>query len=85
MVRILGATLMMENIMLTKNDFFSMSPEDRIKFIQKYELLLPYQKTALLQCRKFMSPAEKREYKKVRDAASLKAENKTVEPEQLGG
>ena len=84
MVRIPGATIMMQNIRKTQVDFVSMSAEDRLKFIERYEYLQPYQKTALLQCRKFMSPAEKRAYKQVRDAASQKQEKGGNQPPEMG-
>lgn len=74
MVRLTGAELMMQNIRNTQNAYLKMSVEDRIKFIESYKVLYPYQKTALLQLRKFMSPAEKRALKKMTDLAKQSSE-----------
>lgn len=65
-----GAQVMIENIRKTQNEFFAMSGEDRLKYLDRYELLQPYQKTALLQCRKYMSAAEKRKFKQVSEKAA---------------
>ena len=58
-----GAQIMMENIRKTQNEFLIMNGEQRLAYLDRYEFLQPYQKTALLQCRKYMSAAEKRKFK----------------------
>lgn len=65
-----GAQIMMENIRKTQNEFLNMNGEQRLAFLDKYEVLQPYQKTALLQCRKFMSAAEKKKFKQMMEKAA---------------
>ena len=42
-----GAQLMMENIRKTQGEFLIMTGEQRLAFLDKYDRLQPYQKTAL--------------------------------------
>ena len=76
-----GAELMMENIRRTQNEFFLMSEEERLKFLDRYEYLQPYQKTALLQCRKFMSTAERRKLKQMSERAAGSTKTNEDEPQ----
>lgn len=72
-----GATILIENIRATQNQFLNMTSEERIAFIERYEKLQPFQTTALMQCKKFMTPAEKKTYK----AAVQKAAEKNSGPQ----
>ena len=57
------AEILVEGIKETQNRFLNMTSEERIAFIERYEILQPFQTTALMQCKKFMTPAEKKIYK----------------------
>ena len=57
------AEIMNCNIRNAITTFLNMTTEERINYINRYQCLLPYEKTALLQCKKFMTPVEKRTYK----------------------
>ena len=81
MVKLNGAQLMMENIRRTQNEFLNMSGEQRLKFLDRYEYLQPYQKTALLQCRKYMSAAEKRKFKQMSERAATSIKTSEDEPQ----
>lgn len=74
------AELMIENIKRTQGIFLLMSSEERLKFLDRYSSLQPYQKTALLQCRKYMSAVEKRKFKQMieKSASSI---NSNDEPQ----
>ena len=80
MARSRGASFMIESIRRTVNAFYCMNSEERIKFINKYNLLMPYEKTALLQCKKFMNTAEKRAYKAVQEKLKSVAQNEPPQP-----
>ena len=81
MVKLNGAQLMMENIRKTQNEFLNMNGEQRLKFLDRYEYLQPYQKTALLQCRKFMSSAEKKKFKQMMEKSAGSAKLNEDEPQ----
>ena len=76
-----GALLMMENIRKTQGEFILMTPEQRLAFLDKYDRLQPYQKTALLQCRKYMSAAEKKKFKQMREIAAASVKSNEDEPQ----
>ena len=57
------AEIMNCNIRNAIATFFNMTTEERVDYINRYQCLLPYEKTALLQCKKFMTAAEKKAYK----------------------
>jgi hypothetical protein len=80
MARSRGAKFMLDNINRVIVTFLNMSSEDRIKFINRYSLLLPYERTALLQCKKFMNTAERKALKTVQE--KLKTNNNENEPPQ---
>lgn len=63
MAKISGAVILKNKIQETVNKFINLSLEERIKFIEKYRFLQPYEVTALLECKKFMSRAEKKALK----------------------
>lgn len=71
---------MMESINQTILTFLNMKSEDRIAFIERYEFLLPYQTTALLQCKKYMNSDEKKALKKAQE--KLKAKRAEEQPPQ---
>ena len=76
-----GAQQMIDNIQKTKCEFLILSSEERLKFLDKYDLLMPYQKTALIQCRKYMSYTEKTKFKQVIEkSAKLKLTNDEPQP-----
>ena len=76
-----GAQIIMENIRKTQNEFLNMNGEQRLAFLDRYEFLQPYQKTALLQCRKFMSAAEKKKFKQMMEKAVGSARLNEDEPQ----
>ena len=73
MVRKTGASLMIERIKSSIIQFVNMNSEQRIEYIRRYKYLQPYQTTALLQCKRYMTTAERKELKKVQ--AELKSES----------
>lgn len=60
-----GADRLSKNILNFKNNFLIMSSAERLMIIEKYSFMQPYQKVALLQCKKYMSKAEKIKFKQV--------------------
>jgi hypothetical protein len=76
-----GAQIMMENIRKTQNEFLIMNGEQRLAYLDRYEFLQPYQKTALLQCKKYMSAAEKRKFKQVTERAAGFNQSNDSEPQ----
>lgn len=76
-----GALIMIENIRQVQTMFLNSSSEQRINYINNFERLLPYERTALMQCKKFMTPEEKRVYFDVVKKISER-QNKTSEPPQ---
>ena len=63
MPKISRGQAMADAIFKIKSEFVSMSEDDRIRFIENYGLLNNYQRVALIQLKKFMTPKEKRVYK----------------------
>ena len=57
------------NIRNAINTFIQMTPEEKIDYIKRYPCMMPYEKTALLQCTKYMTTAEKRAYKQAVESA----------------
>ena len=76
-----GAQLMMENIRKTQGEFLIMTGEQRLAFLDKYDRLQPYQKTALLQCRKYMSAAEKKKIKQMMEKSAVTTKSNEEEPQ----
>lgn len=83
MVKKTGAALMMERIRTAQMQFLSMSSEDRIKFISGYEFLQPYQVTALYQCKRYMSPQEKRALKQAIEKIKAKNSDDQTPPQPM--
>lgn len=63
------AEIMNCNIRNAIATFFNMTSEERVDYINRYQCLLPYEKTALLQCKKYMTAAEKKVYKQATTSA----------------
>ena len=63
------AEIMNCNIRNAITTFLNMTTEERIDYINRYPCLLPYEKTALLQCKKYMTSAEKKAYKQATTSA----------------
>ena len=63
------AEIMNCNIRNAITTFLNMTTEERVDYINIYQCLLPYEKTALLQCKKFMTTAEKKAYKQATNSA----------------
>ena len=63
------AEIMNCNIRNAIGTFFKMTTEERQEYIGRYNCLLPYEKTALLQCKKYMTSAEKKAYKQAIESA----------------
>ena len=70
---------MFEKIRQTQIYFINMSSSERIRFINRYENLMPYQITGLFQCKKIMTPAEKKALKTVVENSKVKNENSADE------
>ena len=64
-----GGQRMQMNIRIAMNDFLNMTSEKRIEYINKYHCLLPYEQVALLQCRKYMTRAERKAYKEIKGSS----------------
>ena len=64
-----GGQRMQMNIRIAMNDFLNMTSEKRIEYINKYHCLMPYEQVALLQCRKYMTTAERKAYKQIKTSA----------------
>ncbi len=81
MVKQTGAARMIESIRATQNQFLNMTSNERIEFINRYEILQPYQTTALIQCKKFMTTAERKALKQVQE--KIKAKQEAQNPPQM--
>ena len=71
MKRIKGARLIQQLIAESMIAFLEMSSDERVEMIKGFYHLLPYQQTAIIQCKKRMTVLEK------------KILNETVEHEKL--
>lgn len=60
-----GADRLRQNILDYKNNFLMKTSAERLALIERYPLMQPYQKVALLQCKKYMSDEEKRKFRQV--------------------
>lgn len=61
--------------------FVNCSSQQRITYINNYEHLLPYEKVALIQAKKYMTTEEKKAYKEVQLKYKQKSENsQEIEP-----
>lgn len=69
-----GADKLSLDIINYKNNFLIKTSTERLEIIERYPLMQPYQKVALLQCKKYMSDVEKRKFRQV----SKKAEEKDI-------
>ena len=83
MVRQTGAARMIEGIRATQNQFLNMSSQERIAFINRYEILQPYQTTALLQCKKFMTTAERKALKQIQEKVKAKSQKNQNPPQMM--
>ena len=81
MVKQTGAARMIEAIRATQNQFLKMTSDERLEFINRYEFLQPYQTTALIQCKKFMTTAERKALKQVQE--KIKAKHEAQNPPQM--
>ncbi len=71
---------MIDNIRKFQSDFLMLGSEERIALLDRYEFMHPYQKTALFQCKKYMTPAEKRKYKQVTEKLASKSNEDEPQP-----
>ena len=58
------------NVRIAINDFLNMSEESRISYISKYPCLLPYEKEALKECLKLMTPKERKLLKNIQSSSA---------------
>lgn len=72
MKRIKGARLIQQLIAESMIAFLEMSSNERVDLIQGFYQLLPYQQTAIIQCKKRMTAAEKKILKKTVEHEKLK-------------
>lgn len=63
MARQNGGALLRIRIQETVMYFINASSEDRIRFIERYKYLQPYECVALEQCKKYMTTEERKVYK----------------------
>ena len=83
MAKMLGSVRMQNSINEAIIRFVNMTSEERIKYINGYSILQPYQKVALLQSKRYMNSAEKKVFSEVRKACAEKSEQTAVESEQI--
>lgn len=74
MKKLCGAAFMKQMISDSKLAFLEMTSEQRLEMIKGFYQLLPYQQTAILQCKKRMSNKEKRTLKEVVEKHKIKSQ-----------